>query len=167
MKVISVYGYSKSGKTTTVECLIKELNRRNYSVGTVKEIHYESFAIDTEGSNTHRHWKAGAELVCARGLYETDILFKKKLSIPEILKFYAQDYVILEGVTDFDVPKILCTSSIEDIQECLNPSVFAISGVISNKISRYDDLPVINAITDIERLTDLVEKAALDWVSIK
>lgn len=165
MKVISVYGYSKSGKTTTAECLIKELVRRNYTVGTVKEIHYEEFALDTVGSNTDRHRKAGAELVAARGLFETDILFKHKLSMPEILKFYTQDYVILEGVTDFDVPKILCASSIEDVVKRMDPSVFVLSGVISNKISRYKNLSIINAVTDIKRLADLVEKNALDWES--
>lgn len=166
MKVISVYGYSKSGKTTTVERIIKELIKRNYTVGSVKEIHYEEFAIDMEGSNTDRHRKAGAGLVTARGLYETDILFKERLSMPEILKFYDQDFVILEGVTDFEVPKILCASSVEDAMERIHPSVFVLSGVISNKISRFKSLSVINAVTDIERLTDLVESTAMDWESV-
>lgn len=163
MKVFSVYGYSKSGKTTTVECLIKELMRRNYTVGTVKDIHYEEFAIDMPGSNTDRHRKAGADLVTARGLYETDIMFKSKLPIPDILKFYNQDFVILEGVTDFDVPRILCSSSLEDIEKRMHPNVFALSGVISNTISFYADLTVINAIEDIKKLADLVEKNALEW----
>ncbi|MDD3704892.1 MAG: molybdopterin-guanine dinucleotide biosynthesis protein B [Clostridiaceae bacterium] len=163
MKIFSVYGYSLSGKTTTIEYLIKELNRRNYSVGTIKDIHYEEFAIDTVGSNTDRHRKAGAELVTARGLYETDILFKERLPIPEILKFYTQDYVILEGVTDFDVPKILCASNIEDIKKRMDPRVFVLSGIISNELSSYEKLPAISAISDIEKLTDLVEKIAKDW----
>jgi molybdopterin-guanine dinucleotide biosynthesis protein B len=163
LKVFSVYGYSLSGKTTTIECLIRELNKRDYTVGTVKDIHYERFAIDTIGSNTDRHRKAGAELVTARGLYETDILFKERLPIPEILKFYTQDFVILEGVTDFDVPRILCASSTEDVKKRMNPSVFALSGIISNELTCCDKLPVISAIRDIEKLTDLVEKAAKDW----
>jgi molybdopterin-guanine dinucleotide biosynthesis protein B len=163
LKVFSVYGYSASGKTTTIEYLIKELAKRDYSVGTVKDIHYEEFAIDTDGSNTDRHRKAGAELVAARGLYETDILFKERLPIPEGLKFYTQDFVILEGVTDFDVPKILCASNLDDVAKRIDPSVFVLSGVISNEISCYKNLPVINAITDIERLADLVEKTAKGW----
>lgn len=163
MKVFSVYGYSKSGKTTTVECLIKELIRRNYTVGTVKEIHFEDFAIDTAGSNTDRHKKAGAELVTARGFYETDIMFKEKLPMQEILKFYTQDFVILEGVTDFDVPKILCASTLEDVQKRIDSGVFVLSGVITNEISGYGNLPAINALKDIEKLADLVEKAAGEW----
>jgi molybdopterin-guanine dinucleotide biosynthesis protein B len=165
LKIFSVYGYSASGKTTTIECLIKELAKRNYSVGTVKDIHYEEFAIDTEGSNTDRHKKAGAELVAARGLYETDILFRERLPIPKVLKFYTQDFVILEGVTDFDVPKILCASNLDDVAKRIGPSVFVLSGVISNEISCYGNLPVINAIKSIEKLADLVEKTAMDWES--
>lgn len=163
MKVFSVYGYSKSGKTTTIEMLIGELRKRGYSVGTVKDIHFEEFAMDVEGSNTDRHYRAGAELVTARGLYETNILFRKRLSVPEILKYYNQDFVILEGVTDFNVPKILCASTIEDVVKRMSPSVFVLSGVISNEISAYENLLVINAVKDIEKLTDLVEETIKDW----
>jgi len=166
MKVFSVYGYSRSGKTTTIEALIRELKRRNYTVGTVKDIHFEKFYMDTKGSNTDRHYRAGAELVTARGLYETDVLFKRRLSIPEILKFYNQDFVILEGVTDFDLPRILCASNIEDVKVRMTPGVFAISGVISNGMTSYEGIPVINALTDVERLTDLLERKALDWSNI-
>lgn len=163
MKVFSVYGYSKSGKTTTIEMLIKELKKRGYSVGTVKEIHYEKFTMEVEGSNTDRHRKAGADLVAARGLYETNILYKERLPMEDILKYYSQDFVILEGVTDFDVPKILCASSMEDVVKRMSPSVFVLSGVISNEISNFEELPVINAISNIEKLTDLVEETVKDW----
>ena len=158
MKVFSVYGISDSGKTTTIENLIKGLKNRGYSVGSVKEIHSEAFAIDTEGSNTYRHKQAGAELVTARGMYETDVLFPKKLPIDDILELYTQDYVVLEGVTDSEVPKILCAPDIQQIEEKLDDTVFAISGVISNEISESRGLPVINAITKAEKLVDLVEQ---------
>lgn len=163
MKVFSVYGYSGSGKTTTVECLIKELMRRNYTVGTVKDIHYEGFSLDTEGSNTDRHRKAGAQLVTARGLHETDIMFGERLPLQKILKYYTQDYVILEGVTDFNVPRILCASSLEDVKRRMHSGVFVLSGVISNSISDYEGLPVINGMKEIKRLADLVEKTVKEW----
>lgn len=163
MKVFSVYGYTKSGKTTTIEMLIRELKRRGYSVGTVKEIHFEKFTMEIEGSNTDRHRKAGADLVAARGLYETNILYKERLPMEDILKYYSQDFVILEGVTDFDVPKILCASSVEDIIKRMDPSVFALSGVISNELTTYENLPVINAVNNIEKLTDLVESTVEQW----
>lgn len=162
MKVFSVYGITKSGKTTTIENIIKELKRRSYSVGSVKEIHYEKFAIDVEGTNTDRHRKAGSELVTARGYYETDIMFQRKLDVDEILQFYHQDYVVLEGVTDTEVPKILCASSPEEIHSKIDDTVFAISGVISNEIKEYGGLPVINAVEDIKAMVDLVEEKVFE-----
>lgn len=162
MKVISVIGITQSGKTTTIENIIKELKRRNYSVGTVKEIHFHAFHMDVEGTNTDRHKKAGAELVTARGEYETDILFQEKLSIDKILGFYTQDYVLLEGVRDSNIPKILTAHDIQGIEDRLDNSVFAISGRISTEISEYKGLPAINSMTDVEGLVDLIEEKAFD-----
>src|SRR5690554_4343904 len=117
MKVFSVVGITESGKTTTIENIIKELRKRNYTVGSVKEIHFEQFKIDVEGSNTHRHKMAGSQLVTARGYYETDILFQNRLSMNEILNFYNHDYVILEGVRDTCAPKIVTAHDVEGILE--------------------------------------------------
>ncbi len=75
MKAFSVIGISKTGKTTSIEKIIKGLKKRNYSVASIKEIHFDSFAMDAPGTNTDRHRKAGSEIVTARGLNETDIMF--------------------------------------------------------------------------------------------
>lgn len=158
MKVFSVFGFTGSGKTTTIENIIKELKARRYSVGSVKEIHYEDFAIDIVGSNTHRHKVAGAQLVTARGYFETDVLFPEKLPIERILSFYDQDYVVLEGVTDYNLPKILTAKSIEEIEERIDESVFAISGRISNEMDSYKGIPVINSLQNLSELVDLVEE---------
>lgn len=158
MKVFSVFGISKSGKTTTIENIIKELKRRRYTVGSVKEIHFEEFAIDTEGSNTFRHKMAGSELVTARGYFETDVLFPTKLSVEDILGFYDQEFVVLEGVTDYNLPKIITAHNEKEIEERLDESVFAISGRISNKITNYKGIPVINSMDNIEELVNLIEE---------
>lgn len=158
MKVFSIVGITQSGKTTTIENIIKELRKRRYSVGSVKEIHFEEFAIDIEGSNTHRHKEAGSQLVTARGYYETDILFQEKLSLDEILKHYDYDFVVLEGVGDANVPKIVSAHDEEGILARLDDLTFAVSGRISNTIDKFNDLPVINATKDIEELVDLIEE---------
>ena len=162
MKVFTIFGVSGSGKTTTAELLIAELRRRHYSVGTVKDIHFEGFAIDQEGTNTFRHKAAGSQLVTARGLYETDVLFQRKLSIEEILDFYNHDFVILEGPREAKTPKILTAKTIEELDDRLDDSVFAISGVISEGIEEYQGIPVINAMTEASRLADLVECKVLE-----
>lgn len=158
MKVFSVFGFTGSGKTTTIENIIKELKMRRYSVGSVKEIHYEDFVIDTVGSNTYRHRIAGAELVTARGYFETDVLFPEKISVEKILSFYDQEYVVLEGVTDYNLPKILTAKSIQEIEERIDESVFAISGRISNEIDSYKGIPIINSLDNLDELVDLVEE---------
>ncbi|MDY0236280.1 MAG: molybdopterin-guanine dinucleotide biosynthesis protein B [Gudongella sp.] len=158
MRAISVIGTSKTGKTTTIEGIIQELTKRGYSVGSIKEIHFHAFKMDIEGTNTDRHKKAGATLVTARGDSETDILFQEKLSINEILSFYDHDFVIMEGVRDAPVPKIVTASSIEAIEDRFDETVFAISGVVSEKITEYKSLPAINALTHIKELVDLIEE---------
>lgn len=162
MKVFSVIGISKSGKTTTIENIIKELRKRNYSVGSVKEIHFQQFKMDPEGTNTFRHKAAGSQLVTARGAYETDILYQNKLSVNEILNFYNQDFVILEGVRDTCAPKIVTAHDVEGINDRLDETVFAISGRISNEIEEFNGLPVINSINEIEKLVDLIEEKVFE-----
>jgi len=158
MKILSVFGITQSGKTTTVEQIIKELVKRKYKVDSVKEIHFEGFKIDTEGSNTDRHYKAGAGTVTARGYYETDVLFKRKLSMEEIYRFYDGDFLICEVVTDSNIPKIICAHNTKEVDERMDGSVIAISGRISSEINEYKGLPVINALNEIEKLADLIEE---------
>ena len=162
MKVFSVIGITKSGKTTTIENIIKELRKRNYTVGSVKEIHFEQFKMDPEGTNTFRHKTAGSQLVTARGAYETDVLFQNKLSVNEILNFYNHDFVILEGVRDTCAPKIVTAHDVEGINDRLDETVFAISGRISNEIEEFNGLPVINSINEIEKLVDLIEEKVFE-----
>lgn len=161
MRVISVVGLSKSGKTTTIEEIIKELKKRNYTVGTIKEIHFHGFKMDVEGTNTHRHRMAGAGTVTARGDSETDIMYNHKLDVNSILSYYAEDFVIMEGVRDTSAPKIITASDEEGIEAKWDDTVFAISGVISTDIKEYKDLPAIDGLTRIEELVDLIEKVAM------
>lgn len=157
MKVFSVVGISYSGKTTTVEKLIAELCRRRFTVGSVKNIHFEAFTLDTPGTNTHRHREAGSSLVTARGLEETDILYPHSLSLGKILEFYDQEWVVLEGVREGNFPKIVCAHTEEDVEELLDDSVMAIAGQLANKgLKEYKGLPVYNALTEAEALTDYV-----------
>lgn len=157
MKVFSVVGYTKSGKTTTIEHIIKELKKRNYSVGSVKDIHFEAFKMDVDGTNTHRHKVAGSELVTARGINETDILFQEQLDLSEIVRFYDVDYLVVEGIRDANIPMILTADCIEDLDERYNKRVFMVSGKIADEIESYKGLKAISAFKDAESLVDEIE----------
>ncbi len=164
MKVLSVCGITQSGKTTTIENIIRELSARGYMVGSVKEIHFEKFAIDPEPtSNTRRHREAGAKLVTARGYFETDILYPEKLPMRKILSFYeGYDFVVLEGVSDIPVPTIVTAHAADDLEQKLSSYTFCISGRIANQINKYKMLPAISSVTDIRELVDLIEQKVYD-----
>jgi len=160
LKVLSVCGISNSGKTTTIENIIRELTRRGYKVGSVKSIHLDTFTIDPDpNSNTRRHRSAGADLVTALGMSETDILFGEKLPVREVLKFYEKDYdwVVMEGVVDICTPMIVTAHGDEDLAMKFNDMTFCISGRISGKIEHYRGIPAIDGTSDIKRLVDLIE----------
>jgi len=166
VKVFSVCGITKSGKTTTIEQIIRELSARGHKVGSVKEIHFEAFAIDPDQTtNTARHRKAGAELVTARGLNETDVLFPRKLDTRKILSFYHDfDYVVLEGVSDASVPMIVTAHAQEDLEQKWNDYVFCVSGRIAAGLTDqgYRGVPAISALPNAAALVDLIELTVYD-----
>ena len=161
MRILSVYGSTKTGKTTTAEAIIKELRKRGRSVGSIKEIHFEQFQIDPPGTNTSRHRHAGSQLVTARGLHETDVLYSEKLPLSSILRHYSHDFVICEGVEDANIAKILTGANLSDLDQRWSPCVIAVSGVVSADLHSYNSVPVINALTDIDRMVNLIEEKAL------
>ena len=158
MKAISVNGISKSGKTTICETIISGLRQRGYSVGSIKEIHFEQFKIDPDqNTNTNRHKLAGAQLVTARGLQETDILYQEMLPIEAVLAHYNHDFVIMEGVRDCNVPRIIAAHDTAEVEERMDCRAILVSGVIANSGAKeVSGLPVINALTDPEELIDFV-----------
>ncbi|MEE0772309.1 MAG: molybdopterin-guanine dinucleotide biosynthesis protein MobB [Anaerovoracaceae bacterium] len=167
MRIITVKGFSKTGKTTTVTSLVSELKRRGYTVGTIKDIHFMEFEADVPGTDTYRHAEAGARRVTARGLRSTSIIIDQHMDIDEILKYYKEDFLIIEGDCGIKSPTIITAKTVHDIEEKLSDDAIAVSGVISGEmaeqgIMEYGGLPVINGIEEVEKLADLAEKATKD-----
>lgn len=159
MQVISVIGTSGSGKTTTVEHLIREFRRRRYSVASIKDIHYEKFTMETPGSNTHRHQQAGAELVTGRGLYETNIIFPYQVPMRQILSFYHHQIVLIEGDRDLNVPQILCARHHEDFDRLFGEQTLAVAGLLSSEPGATlppGSPPLLDARRETARLADLI-----------
>lgn len=165
MRLFSIIGITQSGKTTTIEAIISELRRRGYSVGSVKEIHFEQFAIDTPTSNTARHRRAGSQLVTARGYYETDILYQCKLPMEQILINYAYDFVALEGVRDLAVPTMIAAHVEDEVDQRWSEQVFAVTGKLADRIDEYRGLPALSAVDpqQLQQLVDLLEQQPTEW----
>jgi len=106
MKVISIIGEKKSGKTTLIEDLIMRL--KDYgSVGCIK--HAQELDLD-ESKDTTRLFNAGAEVVIGSSEHVTLKLSRSKsLNLKEQLKDMADsgmDFVLVEGFKSSDLPKI-------------------------------------------------------------
>lgn len=167
MKVVNIQGRKKTGKTTTVTNIISELVRRGYSVGSVKGIHIDGFTMDSDSADTGKHKKAGANPVTARCHDETNIMFGSKMNLREILQHYDNDWVVIESHVDLNCPNVVTGLTAEysgegrdkSLAEQVNELTVACSGVVSNSLDEFRGIPVVNSVTDIERLVDLIEAA--------
>ncbi|HIH36808.1 MAG TPA: molybdopterin-guanine dinucleotide biosynthesis protein B [Methanocellales archaeon] len=108
--ILGVYGYSKSGKTTFIEELLKVLVADGYDIATIKHIPHEGFSIDTEKKDTWRYRNAGASTVVASSLDETVFMVNKGVPLNLILQMIQAiskpDLILVEGYKNEGIPKI-------------------------------------------------------------
>ncbi|MFZ3060577.1 MAG: molybdopterin synthase [Candidatus Methanoperedens sp.] len=105
MKIISVVGYKKTGKTTLVEHLVSTLSKRG-SVGTIKHMH--GHRINTPGTDTWKHANAGADVVVAVTPEEL-VKFSRNNNLKKAIDELANegiDFAVVEGFKDSKLPKI-------------------------------------------------------------
>lgn len=158
MKIITIVGIRKSGKTSTVTALIEAIRRRGKKVGTCKTVFCPTFSMDKSTSNTARHRRAGSELVCARAKFETTFLYPEALPLSKILEAYKDcDYVLLEGDYFAPVPRIVCAHLEEDAILRMNSRTLAFSGRISEKPEIELPLPRFNALDNADALLDYID----------
>lgn len=115
--VVSVVGYSNSGKTTLLVKIIKELKNRGYKVATIKH-HHKEVEIDTPGKDTWRHAQAGADTVVLASPSKVAIIEQtpREISLDEIAgKISGVDIIFTEGFKRENKPKIeVFRSSVHD-----------------------------------------------------
>ncbi len=136
MKVISVVGYKKTGKTALVERLVKALKEHG-SVGTVKHLHDHS--LHTPDTDTWKHARAGADVVIGVTPHEL-VKFSRENNLDRAISELADEgmgFAVVEGWKDSTLPKI----ALGDVE-------------VSNIILRLDRQE--NA--DIDMIVDIVQK---------
>jgi molybdopterin-guanine dinucleotide biosynthesis protein B len=156
MKIVSIIGYHHSGKTTAVESLILYLRASGYTVSSIKDIHQDGFTMEKPGSNSHRHLTASQSCVFARGRDETYLIFRRQLSLHEMLAHLDTDWVIIEGMKDEPIPKVIAAKTTDDIDSLLSDDTIAITGLYSESHDHYKEIPCINALSDADRLGETV-----------
>ena len=163
MRVFAVSGVHHSGKTTTIEHLIRELVGRGYSVGTVKSVHRERFSIDRAGTNTDRHRTAGATAVAARSDAQTAIMWSGRLVYDEILRLYDTDWVISEGAHREAYPRIVAAGTEHHIEQRFDGSTFLICGAVAQRLDSWRGVPVMDATTRAKEVVDLLERSVPEY----
>jgi molybdopterin-guanine dinucleotide biosynthesis adapter protein len=110
MRAIGIAGWSGAGKTTLITRLIPELNRRGFSVSTIKHAHH-GFDVDQPGKDSFEHRAAGASEVLVTS--STRIALMRELrgapepSLAELLRMLAPvDLVLIEGFKRDTLAKI-------------------------------------------------------------
>ncbi len=136
MKIISVVGYKKTGKTALVEQLVKAFKKYGM-VGTVKHLHDHS--LHTPDTDTWKHARAGADVVIGVTPHEL-VKFSNENSLDRALTELADagmDFAVVEGFKDSALPKI------------------ALGGVeVPNTLLRLDG----HENADIDVIVDLVQR---------
>jgi molybdopterin-guanine dinucleotide biosynthesis protein MobB len=102
MKVISVVGTKKTGKTTLATALVKSLKQHG-KVGTIKNMAGHSI----DHGDTRRHFDAGADTVI--GLGNGQLKLKRDGTLESALAELERDdmdFAIVEGFKQSSLPKI-------------------------------------------------------------
>ncbi len=107
--IVSIVGKSKSGKTTLIEKLIRELKLRGYRVATIKHIP-QDVTFDEPDKDSWRHIQAGSEATTISSLNKV-VLIKpvtQESTLSEIVRFFGEDYdiILTEGFKTGNAPKI-------------------------------------------------------------
>lgn len=106
MKVISIIGEKKSGKTSLIESSIAYLKEYG-NVGCIKHAHELDLAVAT-AKDTDRFFNAGAEVVIGASPEKTVKIYGSQ-NLEELIAEMATsgvDFVLVEGFKSSNLPKI-------------------------------------------------------------
>ncbi len=121
----------KSGKTSLILALVRELTARNHRVATIKHIFEGTF--DTAHKDTWQHLAAGANPIFA--VSATELVSVHTINTPSLEQALQQvpsevDVVLIEGFKSTDYPKIIVARRLSEVKTLLDTvtHVIAIAG---------------------------------------
>ena len=170
-EAIAVIGIKKSGKTTTIENLTRELTKRGYNVAVIKHISEPDFTIDTPGKDTWKFAKAGAKTIITAASDETTTIEKihlENIPLKVLLKKCAGNQIILiEGLKkqvakNKNIPKIIVAKTKQEAENAIQKykPIIAFSGpYATNALS--DEIPYADAQKNPEELVNIIENQLL------
>jgi len=169
--IVSFIGRSNSGKTTLIEKLIPEFTARGYRLGIIKHSGHR-FDIDTEGKDTWRYRKAGADAVIAAAPGEIALIRNHACQTPEDLAGYCRDMdlVIVEGFKQGRQPRIEVYRKVQPEGPLFSeniPIVALVTDAMPDELSKKSlhapfstEIPLFG-LEDIKKIADFIEKRFL------
>lgn len=168
--VIAVVGSKKSGKTTTVDAIVRGLTQKGYSVATAKHVHEPDFTFDARGKDTWRHAQAGARIIV--GVAKEEVVVIKKGTTSECtlndIAHYSNDstdVIVLEGFRglvgqDLTVPKVVTVKTAREAEEALQllKPILAFTGVVPKNEIASQKVPYVDVKTEPEKLIEIIDK---------
>lgn len=106
--VVSIVGYSNSGKTTVLTQVVRELKSRGYRAAVIKhDVH--GFSLDSPGKDTWKHAEAGADIVCISSPNRFAYIENRQseISLADLIsRIDAVDIIFTEGYKREDKAKV-------------------------------------------------------------
>ena len=154
--IVSIVGKSKSGKTTLVEGLIRELKSRGYRVGTIKHTP-QGMTLDESDKDGWRHIQAGSEVTVVNSPDKV-VLVKpvtQALTLDETVHLIGEDcdIILAEGFKQENAPKI------EVHRREIGPPLSSVKKLIAIATDEPLETKVRQfSLQDIKGLADLLEE---------
>src|SRR5271157_190460 len=120
MLIINAIGFSHSGKTTLLEAITRHYVSQGKQVAAIKDIHGEEFQPDSEGKDTWQYSQAGAQLIVGRGPRDTVFHWSRQLSFLELVGKVIADILIVEGLKEEQMPRIVCAKYPEELADLVD-----------------------------------------------
>ena len=154
MKIVAIQGSKGSGKTTTAVRLIKHLKSKGHTIAYLKLS--PSISLDKKNSDTGRAKQAGAASIIARDDKQTFVYHDNQIALQKILSEIKEDFLLGENLSsNFDY-KIFCAKEENELDEADLQKTDCICGIYANCYIKYEDIPVYNANTEIEKIAQLL-----------
>lgn len=161
LPVVSFIGKKKSGKTTVVLGVIKELRSRGYRLAVLKHDTH-GFEVDVPGTDSYKMREAGAEVV---GISSPDKYVwvagtEEERPLGELARQIREpvDIIITEGFKRQDAPKIEVSRQARSTELVSTPD--ELIGITSDQ--PFPDYPVPQfTLDDFKGLADLIERCIL------
>lgn len=156
MRAVGIIGYKKSGKTSLLLKLARELNARGYTISSLKHV---SENIDLADTDTALH-KQFTKQTAAISPFESAVFFSESKNVEQMLTFLESDFVLIEGFKKENTyPKIICLKSDDDLTTLLDGLQLCVCGIGLDQ-NLDVDVPIFNSDRDIIKIADIVEQKA-------